>query len=843
MAPDPYRLPRSVIPRRYDIELAPDLGGARFSGRVRVELEVAERVDRVVLNAAELDVESCTLDGVPVSFTLDEGLERLEILPSTSLAAGSAVLEVVFTGTLNDRLRGFYRSTYVDDRGIERVIAPTQMQSTDCRRAFPCWDEPDFKAIFGISLKVEEGLVAISNAPEHSSTTLADGRRLVRFEDTMVMSTYLVAMVVGPLAVTDPVDVDGTPIRIVHIPGKESLTGFGMDAAVAGLRFFERFYGIPYPGRKIDLVALPDFAAGAMENLGCITFRESLLLIDPNTSTQVEQQRVVDVITHELAHMWFGDLVTMRWWNGIWLNEAFATFMEVDATDTYRPDWKRWTNFALERAAAFEVDSLASTRAVEFEVRSPQDAEGMFDVLTYQKGGALLRMLQQYLGPERFRDGIRRYLDLHSYSNTETSDLWDAIEATTGDPVRRIMDSWIWQPGFPLITASLEGGELVLTQSRFGYTETAQSDPTMWLVPVRVSEVQAGNSTTVLLEGRSTRLPLAGPSAVIVNSGGHGFFRVAYDRALRERITPDVLDSLETIDRFNLVADAWASVIAGRLAALDFLALAESFGNETDLAVWQAIDAGLRGCDRLVDDSSRPEFARRVRALTAPALGRLGWERTQSEDQLTSQLRGLLVQMLGVRGADPDTIVRCADLFTRGLADPAAVDPEVFAAALAVSAAQARPEHYDACLAAFRAAATPQDAVRFLYALADFDDADLVARTVAFSLTGEVKTQNAPFVIGRAIANRVNGRVAWDLLRQHWADANERFPTNTIVRMVDPVKTLDQDQDVRLAAAFFAENPIPQGAKTLAQILERQAVNAALQSRERLRFSEALQRR
>ncbi len=843
MTPDPYRLPRTAAPVRYDLELAPELDAATFTGRVRIELSVLEPTRELVLNAAELGIESCAVNGQPCAVSLDEPLERLTIALPAPLGPGTATVEIVFNGTLNDKLRGFYRSTFTDDSGVSRVIATTQMQSTDCRRAFPCWDEPDFKAVFSITLVVEPELVAISNGPELHAELRADGRRAVRFADTMPMSTYLVAMVVGPLSITPAVDVDGTPMRIVHVPGKEALTEFGMDAAVAGLRFFERFYGIDYPGKKIDLIALPDFAAGAMENLGCITFRESLLLIDPETSTQADQQRVVDVITHELAHMWFGDLVTMKWWNGIWLNEAFATFMEVDATDTYRPDWKRWTNFALERAVAFEVDSLASTRTVEFEVRSPQDAEGMFDVLTYQKGGALLRMLQQYLGPDRFRDGIRHYLSLHAYANTETSDLWDAIEHVTGDPVRRLMDSWIWQPGFPLVTASLDGTNLVLQQERFGYTDEARGDGTTWLVPVHIRELGTDTRHTVLLSEATTRVALAGQGAVIVNSGGHGYFRVAYDDTLRSRIGRAELTRLETIDRFNLIADTWAAVVAGRLHCADFLALVDGFVDETDLAVWQAIEVGLRGCDRLVDDAARPLLAARIADLVGPALQRLGWDRAPGEDQLQSQLRGLLVQILGTRGAHAATVDRCVQLFTDGIASPAAVDPELFAAAIAVVSSLGQSQHYDICLQAFRAASTPQDAVRFLYALADFDAPELVARTVEFAFSDEVKTQNAPFVIGRTIANRVHGHRAWSMLRERWAEANSRFPTNTIVRMVDAVKTLDRAAAVQETAAFFAAHPIPQGAKTLAQILERQRVNAAMRERESGALAAALQRR
>ena len=843
MTPDPFRLPRSVAPRHYHLELTPDLGAATFAGRARVDLDIREVTDSLVLNSIELSIVSCTVDGQSATFSLDEDLERLTVHLATPLVPGASVLDIEFTGILNDKLRGWYRSTYTDGTGLEHVVATTQMQATDCRRAFPCWDEPDFKSVFSITLVVDPAHLAVSNAPEVSSQLRGDGKRVVQFADTMLMSTYLVAMVVGPLAVTAPVDVDGTPLRIVHIPGKEHLTAFGLDAAAAGLRFFERFYGIPYPGRKIDLVALADFAAGAMENLGCITFREALLLIDPESSTQAEQQRVVDVVTHELAHMWFGDLVTMRWWNGIWLNEAFATFMEVDATDDYRPDWKRWTSFALERATAFEVDSLLATRPVEFEVRSPADADGMFDVLTYQKGGALLRMLQQYLGADRFRDGVRHYLALHSYGNTETSDLWDAIEQATGDPVRRLMDSWIWQPGFPIVSASLEGSRLTLQQERFGYSSEAAGDPTVWLVPLHIREMSADGEhhRTVLLTERSTTLDLgSADGAVIVNAGGHGYLRVAYDPSLRTRLTGDVLARLETIDRYNLVADAWASVVAGRLAASEFLSLVTNFGNETDLAVWQAVDAGLRACDRLVADGARARFADSIAALVRPALSRLGWDRQPDEDQLTSQLRGLLVQTLAVRGRDTEAAERCRGIVVASLGGAADIDPELLAAATAVVAAIGNEQDYDAFVEQFRAADTPQEQLRFLYALAEFDRDDLVRRTVDFAFSDEVKTQNAPFLIGRAIANRVNGHVAWELLRQRWDEANTRFPGNTIVRMVDPVKLLDRAEYVANVQGFFAEHDIPQGAKTLAQILERQRVNAAVRGRESERLSNSL---
>ncbi|MGH9133268.1 MAG: M1 family metallopeptidase, partial [Ilumatobacteraceae bacterium] len=596
---DPYRLPRDARPARYDVTLEPDLAAATFRGDVVIQLTIDQpsddttpALDELVLNAAELEIDKCRVDGEPAEHRLDDETERLFIRPASggdSLAPGEHTLEISFTGTLNDKLRGFYRSTFRDAEGVEHVIATTQMQATDCRRAFPCWDEPDFKAVFGIRLVIEPDLLAVSNGPEierTAITTRRGGEQLdkvaVRFADTMLMSTYLAAFVVGPLEATDPVDVDGVPLRVVHVPGKSHLTGFALDVGAFSLRWFQDYYGIPYPSDKVDLLALPDFAAGAMENLGCITFRESVLLVDQATATQHEQEVIADVVAHELAHMWFGDLVTMDWWNGIWLNEAFATFMEIAACDAYRPDWERWTSFGLERSVAFETDSLASTRSVEYEVRSPADCEGMFDVLTYQKGGALLRMLEQYLGAERFREGVNHYLRTHAYANTDTGDLWDAIEHTSGEPVRRLMDSWIWQPGFPLITAVLDGDQLVLRQSPFSF-DAESSAPTLWVVPIRV---QHGDRVdTVLLDGAETRLTLADPSAtVVVNAGGHGFFRVAYDDALRSRLTGDALRALDTLERYNLVDDAWNAVIAGRLAAPDLLTFLEGFGDECDLA-------------------------------------------------------------------------------------------------------------------------------------------------------------------------------------------------------------------------------------------------------------------
>jgi len=833
---DPHRLPRHVVPRRYDLVLEPDLENASFSGRVVISADATEATRRIVLNAADLEVQQVFVDGRPAPFSLDDESERLVVGSIDEIAPGPVAIDVEFTGTLNDKLRGFYRSTYRDETGAEHVIACSQMQATDCRRAFPCFDEPDFKAVFAVTLVVEEGLLAVSNGPETSRRT-TEGRTTVTFADTMPMSTYLVAFVVGRLETTDAVDVDGVPLRIVHVPGKAHLTDFGLDVGAASLRWFTRYYGIPYADAKIDMIALPDFAAGAMENVGCITFRESLLLVDPATSTQVEKELVADVVSHELAHMWFGDLVTMKWWNGIWLNEAFATFMEVAAVDAYRPDWERWTSFSLERSVAFETDSLVATRSVEYDVRTPEDCEGMFDVLTYQKGGALLRMLEQFLGPDRFRDGVRHYLSTHAYGNTETSDLWDAIEtavsADGGEPVRRIMDSWIWQPGYPLVSASLvtkDGTSSVrLTQQRFLFDAEADVPHQTWLVPVHLRI--GGIESRELLGDDPIEVPLD-DGAVIVNSGGHGFFRVAYSPELLARIDRRTLSSASTIERYNLVDDAWNAVVSGRLTADAYLSFLDSYVDERELAVWQVVANGLRSLGRLLDESAFESLRAHVRRLVTPALDELDWEPSVDEDDLRGKLRGLLVTLMAINGGDTASIERCRDLYRRSHDDARSVHPELVAAATTVVATFGDTDDYDDMVRRFVGAENPQEQLRHLYALAEFDSAELIARTCEMAFGSDVKTQNAPFLLARCIANRRHGRQAWEFVRRRWDEANARFPSNTIVRMIDPVKLLNSDEVEADVQAFFAEHPIPQAAKTLDQVLERQRVNVALRRRE-----------
>ncbi|MCC7076554.1 MAG: M1 family metallopeptidase [Acidimicrobiia bacterium] len=853
---NPHRLPRTAVPSAYDLDLVPDLEAGVFEGEVTIHFSLSEATRSIVLNAAELDISSARV-GSPGgdryaigNVTTDPERERVTVELDSELEAGDHRLELAFTGVLNDRLCGFYRSVYEDGEGVRHTLATTQFEATDARRAFPCFDEPDFKARFRITLDIPEALAAYSNSAAVSEApSERRGRKVVRFAETMPMSTYLVAFVVGNLDATAPVDVDGTALRVVHAPGKAHLAAFGLEIGAFSLRYFSDYYGIPYPADKLDLLAIPDFAAGAMENLGCVTFREALLLVDPATSTQGELTRIADVVAHEIAHMWFGDLVTMGWWNGLWLNEAFATFMEVSAVAVFRPEWERWNQFALERSAAFDVDALRSTRPIEYPVESPEDAEGMFDILTYEKGASVLRMLEQYLGADRFRDGIRRYLREHEYGNTETTDLFDAIEAESGEPIRRMMDGWIFQGGFPLVRADLHDTSLELTQSRMLYGEA--ETPERWEVPVLVDlhpgtpdvpGARAGVRTErALLGDVSVRIDLEDGDLPVVNAGGHGFYRVHRDGRLLALTTARLAD-LDPIERYAVVDDAWASVLAGEEEVAEFLRLLGAYAECADLDVWRLIAACVAGVDRLVDGSARDAFRHLVRSLFAVNMGRLGWQVGGDEPAVTRQLRGVVIRALGTTGGDDAVHARAVEVHAAYLADAHAVSGDVAAAAAAVVAHRGDATDWDTFVQRSKEAPTPQEQIRYLQALVDFPHEAEYRRTLAYVMSDEVRTQDAPFVLAGLVGHREHGPIGWELLTREWDAINARFPSNTIVRLVSGVRALGLSHP-ELAPevhAFFADHDIPQARRTLAQHLEKLDVNVALREREAARLGEML---
>jgi puromycin-sensitive aminopeptidase len=821
--------------------LTPDLSAATFAGDVEIDVTIEEPIRDIVLNAAELEISFAELnmadpDGgyalTPERVDIDVHEEQATLAFAEELPSGAATLHLVFEGVLNDMLHGFYRSTFTDDAGQEHVIATSQMESTDARRAFPCWDEPAFKATFEITLVVDDALSAWSNSPISDETPDPDGRRRVRFMPTMVMSTYLVAFIVGPLEATNPVDAGGVPLRIVHPMGKGHLTDYALEVGRHALRFFTDYFGIPYPADKLDLVAIPDFAFGAMENLGCVTFRESVLLIDPGQAAHTELERVADVICHEIAHMWFGDLVTMRWWNGIWLNEAFATFMEVLAVDAFRPEWQRWVSFGVEREAAMAVDGLLATRPVEFPVGRPEEAEGMFDVLTYQKGGSVLRMLEQFIGPETFRRGVRDYLTTHAYGNTETADLWDALERASGRDVRRTMSTWIDQGGYPLVRVEDRGSRTSLTQTPFSYRgEPGGAIGSQWKVPILLRTLGGTAEAEPLLLDGSTDAPDVAGTDLLANAGGSGYYRVAYPSATLERLAA-ALDDLAPLERYNLVSDTWAVVLSGHGSLADFLRLADSLvaRGEDDPSVWSVVTGSIGLIDRVIPGTDRPLLLRAVRHLYGPLLERLSFDPRPADGERTPALRSSVIRTLGVIGCDAS--VRDGANLRFANSDTTALDPDTAAAILDVVANQGGGEEYETMLGRYRKPANPQEENRYLYALASFTDSELASQTFDVAFT-EVRTQNAPFVIQMLLANRVVGAEIWPRLRDDWDEVIHRFPSNIVPRMLDGIRGLCSPPSLAADVTEFLKNhPLVAGGRTVEQTLERLAVNVAFGQRE-----------
>lgn len=850
-ASNPHRLPSFVVPSHYRIHLEPDLAEATFSGSVEIEVEVGQATDDIQINSSELVISTASLlDAVGTrvetsEVTHDEEMERATLSFDSELSAGPYTIVAEFTGILNDQLRGFYRSVFTDDDGIEHTIATTQFESTSARRAFPCFDEPAFKASYGVTLVVPEGEFAVSNGPTIFETSLGDGRKEIVFEDTMVMSTYLVAFIVGPFEATDPVNVDGVPLRIVHPIGKGHLTDYALESGAFALKFFTEYYGIPYPGQKLDMVAVPDFAFGAMENLGCITYREVLLLVDKSRSTEPELLRVADVIAHEIAHMWFGDLVTMEWWNGIWLNEAFATFMATMSSDNFNSEWGRWNQFSLERSMAFDVDSLANTRPIEVEVNSPEDAEAMFDLLTYEKGGSVLRMLEQFLGEEEFKDGISYYLNKHKYANTETNDLWDAIEHVTRLPVRRIMDSWIFQKGYPLVSASIsgDGSTITLSQERFLYTEGDEADTTIWSVPVvmKIGTDSGVVEVRYLLEEKSAEIKFESPAVwASANAGGSGFFRARYSAEMLTALSESMFENLTPIERYGLVDDTWSSMMAGRTSATDFLDFAGSFQNETDLDVWTVLSGCLVGLNKLVEGEAELQYKAVIRDLAQPALDRLGWEPSESDTSRDLELRGLFIRLLANVGDDALVIKNASDLHDSYLNHAGSVEPNIAAAATGVVAANGDTAKYEVFLEKYKNSATPQEERRYQSALAAFPGQDEMNRTLVMSLDGTVRTQDAPYLLAVCMRNKDQGYLAWEFIKDNWDKINDDFPSNSIVRMLSGVTSLSTPGQADDVIAFFDDHEVPQGQLTLQQTLEKLRVNVALREREGRPFSQSL---
>ena len=837
-------LPSNVKPSKYRLTLQPDLETFTFKGEQTIDIEIVVPTARISLNAAELEISGATLRrngaSTPVrSISLDADTETATLDFGETLSPGPAQLDMQFTGILNDRLVGFYRSEYQDAEGQTRHLATTQFEATDARRAFPCWDEPARKAVFDVTLVFADGFQAVSNTPIVEDTRPSPGMRFVRFGETPVMSTYLLAFVVGDLVSVQAEAADGTKVGVWTTRGKENQAGFALDTSVKLLGYFNEYFSIPYPLPKLDHIAIPDFAAGAMENWGCVTYRETALLVDTENSSAGTRQRVAEVVAHEMAHMWFGDLVTMEWWDDLWLNESFASWMGTKAVDWLFPDWEMWTQFVnMDTNRALSLDGLKNSHPIEQEVKNPAEVSQLFDAISYSKGGSVLRMLEHFLGPEVFRGGLYRYLKGHEYGNARTQDLWSALEEESGLPVTSIMDSWVKQMGYPVLEVGADRGadnvQISLSQERFVYDRPLgdeEPNPEVWRVPVTVSAPGAVAVSTVMESKEALlTLPAARPAEdwYKVNAGQTGFYRVNYTGENWQRLAQAVgARELPATDRLGIQNDAYALSRAGLLPITQFLELAGSYSGETDASVWSDLASNLRDIEQLIaGEPVHPTYQRFGRELFGPAARRAGWTPRPEDGHLDSLLRSTVLGQSGSYN-DEETLGQAGDLFRQYLENPDAVHPDLRGVVFSLAAQAGDRTAYNQLWDLEERTSLQEEKIRLLLATSRFQDVGLLNETLERALSSRVRSQDTITVIGGVAANPRGRQPAWEFVKNNWGEFDRRYGGGGfgLMRLVSICSSFTTDEQRADVENFFAEHPAPAAERTIRQALERVRLN------------------
>jgi puromycin-sensitive aminopeptidase len=826
------RLDPEVRPERVELRLEVDPArGEAYRGEVAIRLRVARAKPALHLHAVDLRVAGARLETGGAAragrvVPLPEA-EMVELRFARGVPAGASTLRLAFSGRLRRDLCGLYRAA-----SGRRRYAFTQLEATDARKFFPCFDEPAMKARFRLEVTTGAGNAVLSNAPALAARPAGRGRKTVVFAETPPLSTYLVALAVGPLEASRRIFVGPTPIRVWHVPGKGRLTGFALEAARESLARLERWFGLPYPYAKLDLVAVPDFEFGAMENAGAVFFRETLLLLDPRRATLPEQKRAAEVIAHELAHMWYGDLVTMAWWDDLWLNEAFATWMAFEVVDRWRPEWRVWHEFQHGRAAALDLDALRHTHPIWCEVRTPAEASENFDLITYEKGAAVVRMLERFLGASAFRRGVRRYIRRHRQGNATARDLWRALREGSGRPVEPLARAWIERPGHPVLSLRClrrRGRcELRLRQERFRESpRAARPGPELWPIPWVARLGGRGRLLRALVARRSERIALGrgpAPRFVYANAEEAGFFRPEHGpRELRALLAS--LRRLPAIERMGLVDHQWALVRARRAPAGALLDLAQGLASERDPDVLAALERPLAFlADSLLPDAA-PRSAPALRALLAgcfgPELEAVGFDAERGEEPRARLRRAALLELVGGIAGDERAIAEAARRCEAYLADPRALDPNLADAAVALAARVGDAALQRRFVRAMREAATPQEARRYLLGLGAFREPRLVEGSLALALGDAVATQDVVPLLVRLLANPAAREATWDFVVAKWPRLRRRMPPLLAARLVESTWRLLTPAHRRAVARFFAAHPLPSGARALRQSLER----------------------
>jgi aminopeptidase N/puromycin-sensitive aminopeptidase len=815
------RLPTTVIPTHYTLTLTPDLKAATFSGAEAIDVNIKEPTRSITLNAIEIAIQSVTIDSSGPQQTgtvsLDPGKQQATFTFPASVPAGSATIKIHYTGILNNELRGFYLS-----KTAKRNYAVTQFESTDARRAFPCFDEPAFKATFDISLVIDAGDTAISNSPIVADTPgPGAGKHTLKFGTTLKMSTYLVAFLVGDFQCTGGRQ-DGVDLRVCSTPDRVALAPFALDIAKYALHYYDDYFGIHYPLEKLDFIGIPDFEAGAMENFGAITFRENALLLDPKTASLEAKENVALVITHEMAHQWFGDLVTMQWWDNIWLNEGFASWMENKPVAAMHPEWNISQAIAGEEQDTLNVDAQPTTRAIRAKANTPDEINQMFDSIAYGKASDVLLMVENYVGPDTFRKGVHAYLAAHEYGNATAEDFWNAQTAVSHKPVDKIMESLVEQPGAPILTfGALEGGTVSVEQKRFFLSPSITPDPAQkWTLPV-CFRTASGSQDCELLTPATSSLKIPPGGLFFANAGGAGYYRSAYAPAQYATLVAHAESELTPSERISLTGDEWAQVRANKATVGDYLNLVAALRADPDAevissasrplgAIWGQVASTKEERDALdawIHRNFAPEYAK----IGPPAPG---------DSPNTRKLSAQLLELLADNGNYPDILAQARRIADQYLADPASADPTLGDAALQIAAEYGDVQLFDKLQKVYETSADPVRQEEALRLLVQFENHVLFERALEYSVSSKVRNQDAAIQLAIGLQIPESRDATWKFIKTHWDQVQAELTTDMgseLVGYAGGFCTAEARGDVK---NFFAAHPVPASDVALKHSLE-----------------------
>jgi aminopeptidase N/puromycin-sensitive aminopeptidase len=816
------RLSSTVRPEHYTLSLTPDLKAATFSGVETIEVSLAEPATSITLNSAEIAFQSVTISagGKQQTATVasDKDKEQTTFTVAEQIPAGKATIAIAYTGILNGELRGFYLS-----KTEKRNYAVTQFESTDARRAFPSFDEPAFKATYDVSLVIDSGDTGISNGPIISDTPgPGAGKHTLKFLTTPKMSTYLVAFLVGDFQCSEG-EADGVKIRGCATPDKAALTPYSVEVAKYVLHYYDTYFGIPYPLKKLDLIALPDFEAGAMENFGAITYRETAMLIDPKTASVGAKREVALVIAHEMAHQWFGDLVTMQWWDNVWLNEGFATWMENKPVAAMHPEWDIDQVVASDEDGTLGLDAQPTTRAIRAKADTREEIEQMFDGISYGKASDVLLAVENYLGPETFRKGVHAYLSAHLYSNATAEDFWGAQTATSHKPVDKIMESLVAQPGVPLITfGEPANGTVSVSQRRFFLSPSIKTDPGQkWTIPVCFKTGSDKQQCEVLTPGDST-LKVPAASLFFANAGGKGYYRSAYPPSVYAAIVANAETDLSPTERISLTGDEWAQVRSNKATVGDYLNLVTALKADQSAEVLGSASDGVNAIYEQVaaTKEERAVISAWMRSTFGPEFAKLP-PPSDSDSPNTRELRAHFFGVLGFYGKDPAVLAQARQITEKYLADPTSVDATLGQTAVGIAARNGDSALFDQLQKVAETSTNPELQEGALRLLAEFEDPALVQRSLEYATSNKVRNQDALFQFAIALQIDANRDAAWKYIKSHWDTVKTLLTPelgSDLVGSAGSFCSVEARNDVK---TFFTEHKVPSADRALKHSVER----------------------